>query len=178
MNTNQWFKLAILAFAGIILSSLSLSIITPAQQSPQNPAVHTQGTPGQHGGSPAVNGAGGAPGYSQMDQSRQLMEMQQRLWELQNRLNMGGSMPYGSGMPYGNTYGPMPMNPNPMPGMPGVMPYGYGYPGGMYGPNPNIYPGNMSPNMNNQGSTNMPSGNNSNSNSSSGGGMSGGMSMM
>jgi hypothetical protein len=111
MQTNQWFKLALLAFAGIIISSVSLSLLTPAGlQSNQGPAAHTQGV--SHGGAPANNSQlhntgvnGAAAGNYQMNQN-QLMEMQYRLWEMERRLNsmiMGG---YGM-------YGPTPgMNPN------------------------------------------------------------------
>lgn len=171
MQTNQWFKLAVLAFVGIILSSVSLSLIAPSGQQPaQDPAAHVQGASG-HGGGTGGNiqqpnyGPGGTGVAPQMNQFN----------------NMGGY-----GMPYNNAYGSMPMNPNGMPYMPGT-PYGYpGYPGGMYGPNPYMYPGAVNPNMSSQGSMNMPSGNNNssnnnsnnNSNSGMGGGSGGGMSMM
>lgn len=187
MQTNQWFKLAILAFVGIILSSVSLSLIAPGQPAVQDPAGHVQGASGHGGGTDSSiqqsnHGTGGTAGTQQTNQNQQLnynqqLEAQYRLWEAQRFNNMNGY-----GMPYNYGYGNMPMNPNGMQYMPGP-PYGYpGYPGGMYGPNPYMTPGTMNPNMNSQGSMNMPSGNsggsNNNSNSGMGGSSGGGMSMM
>lgn len=169
MQNDSWFKLAVLAFVGIIISSLMLSLIKPDNsQSANNHTAHTQSMPGMTMPGMTDQQSGGMNGTSDMYQS-QINELQNRLLEMQNRLNYMS----GYGMPYGAANGVMPVNP-------GVQyrtwPFGYpGYTGGnMYSPNTYMNPGNMNPGMNNQGGMN----NNSNSNSGMSGGSGGGMSMM
>ncbi|HEX3032291.1 MAG TPA: hypothetical protein VHS59_08625, partial [Bacillota bacterium] len=49
MKVNQWFKLAVLAFAGIVLSSVSLSILgTSSGTGATTSAIATQNDPNSH----------------------------------------------------------------------------------------------------------------------------------